>query len=279
MNSTKLSSPKSPLKPVVIVKLGGSVITDKSQALTPNTHNITRLVQELAESIKTENISLIVVHGGGSYGHPLANRYHLDQGLKDISQLLGFAETHQSMLALNKLVIEEFVEHKLPAVSFPAMNMWTTKDGRIAEGSPTQVEDALRRGFIPVLFGDTVFDSTRGVAILSGDQIINYLVKPLKPKMVIIGTDVDGLFTADPKTHPTARFIPKLTSQNVDPVLKGLEGAKVVDVTGGMRAKVTELLEIASYTPKIILVNADIPDRIKLAVCDKPVRGTIISHR
>jgi isopentenyl phosphate kinase len=224
-------------------------------------------------------MNLIIIHGGGSYGHPLAKKYNINEGLRMTSQLMGFVETHQSMLTLNNLVMKELHDHHLPVISFAPINIWSTDMGRISEGTHQRIEEAIQRGLIPVLFGDTIFDKTRGIGILSGDQIISFLAKNLQPDQIILGTDVDGLYTADPKTNSNARFIPVLSPKNAREVLVGLEGAKATDVTGGMRSKVTELMEIAAFTKKIIILNADIPKRIQLALQAKPVHGTFISQK
>lgn len=52
---------------LVIVKLGGGLITDKESICTPNKTNINLLAQALAK-VHAQNIDLIIVHGAGSYG-------------------------------------------------------------------------------------------------------------------------------------------------------------------------------------------------------------------
>ena len=245
--------------------------------MTPRTLTIKRLAEEIDTALKNREKNLIIVHGGGSFGHPLAKKYNINKGLQNISQIKGFVETHQSMLNLNEILMKEFHELNLPVISFAPVAIWSADKGRISIGTHHQIEEALQRGIIPVLFGDTIFDKTKGIGILSGDQIISYLAKNLQPDQIIIGTDVDGLYTADPKTKPSARFIPVLSRENSEEVIDGLEGAKAVDVTGGMRAKVIELMEIATYTQKIIILNADTPNRIQMALEEKPVHGTCIS--
>nr|MDO8134868.1 hypothetical protein [Candidatus Njordarchaeum guaymaensis] len=80
-----------------------------------------------------------------------------------------------------------------------------------------------------MLFGDAVLDTQTGIAILSVDQIISYLSKILTPSLVIVGTDTNGLFTADPKLNPRATLIPEISSKNRQDVLKGLGGAQRVE--------------------------------------------------
>ena len=75
----------------IILKIGGSVVTDKDGELAAKTEVINRI----AEEIKRADIdNLILVHGGGSFGHPTAKKYGIKEGLKDPAQKVGFSETH-----------------------------------------------------------------------------------------------------------------------------------------------------------------------------------------
>src|SRR5512138_259330 len=112
----------------VILKIGGSAITDKTQEATPKTETINRL----AEEIKRADLdNLIVVHGGGSFGHPTAKKYGIKEGYREPSQKLGFAETHHVMTVLNGLVMDALIWHEIPAVSIAPSGCMTTENGRI----------------------------------------------------------------------------------------------------------------------------------------------------
>jgi len=101
------------------------VITHKEKPLKPNLPAIRRLAKEVASA---KLASLILVHGGGSFGHPLAKRYKIKDGFNGkVSQLLGFAKTHQAMLALNKLVVDSLIKEKIPAVAVSPSSFIMTK--------------------------------------------------------------------------------------------------------------------------------------------------------
>ena len=53
---------------VVVIKFGGGLITNKSQMCTPELETIDNLVGVVKQCIDT-GLSVIVVHGAGSYGH------------------------------------------------------------------------------------------------------------------------------------------------------------------------------------------------------------------
>ena len=99
---------------LTILKIGGSVITDKKGELAPRTEVINRLAEEIQ---KASLRNLILVHGGGSFGHPAAQKYGVKEGLKKDAQKVGFAETHHVMTVLNGLVMDSLVWHNIPALS------------------------------------------------------------------------------------------------------------------------------------------------------------------
>ena len=72
----------------MILKIGGSVITDKNGELAARTEVINRLAEEIQ---KAGLKNLIIVHGGGSFGHPTAQKYGIKEGLKNETQHIGFA--------------------------------------------------------------------------------------------------------------------------------------------------------------------------------------------
>src|SRR3972149_7943927 len=98
----------------IILKIGGSAITDKTGELAAKTEIINRLAEEIK---RADMDNLIIVHGGGSFGHPTAAKYNIKEGLKEDSQKLGFSETHHVMTVLNGLVMDALVWHNVPAVS------------------------------------------------------------------------------------------------------------------------------------------------------------------
>jgi isopentenyl phosphate kinase len=131
-------------------------------------------------------------------------------------------------------------------------------------------------GFVPVLYGDAVLDSNQGFAILSGDQLIAKLAITLGAERIIIGVDVDGLFTADPKRDSSAKLISHITLQELKRMHSWVEKAKVTDVTGGMYGKIIELIPAIEQGVRTVIVNAKKTDTVRKALRNEEVVGTII---
>jgi isopentenyl phosphate kinase len=77
--------------------------------------------------------------------------------------------------------------------------------------------------------------------------------------MVVFVSDVDGLYTADPKKDKDAKLIPEVQRDMLDKLDSDLA---VADVTGGIRGKVEEMLNICGESGECILVNGTVPGRL-----------------
>jgi isopentenyl phosphate kinase len=262
------------IKPTVL-KLGGSVITDKNK---PATANI-KAIEQLADEISKANIeSLILVHGGGSFGHPVAKKYKLTEGYTSPSQVVGFSETHRAMTQLNGLVMDALIGHDVNAVVVQPSSCVVTKAGRIQSMELKPIKRMLKMGIVPVLYGDAVLDSEKGFSILSGDQLVSSLAINFDASRIILGGDVDGLYTADPKSNSSAELISRVTLEELKSKKHEIEGSKATDVTGGMLGKMSELIPAIEHSIPALVVNASKPLRVYKALKQKFVIGTIIEH-
>ncbi len=250
---------------LVVLKLGGSVITEKNKPLTPNLQAIRRLSGEIAQANVT---SLVLVHGGGSYGHPIASAHRISLGFKDRTQIVGFSRTHEAMVSLNTLLVGNFLDQGLPALGMAPSSFIVTKNGRIHFFADEPLKQAINTGLVPVLYGDAMLDVDQGFSILSGDQISSFLAVRLDADRLIMGVDVDGVFDADPKRDPTARLMPHLKLDKLEEVKAKIQGTRTPDVTGGMWGKILEL-----KTPVAKGVQTTILNALKPGVTLKALRG------
>lgn len=262
----------SKAKPTIL-KIGGSVITDKGEELKARTNIIDRLANEIQRA-NTNN--LVIVHGGGSFGHPIAQRYAIKDGLKEESQKIHFCEAHHVMTVLNGLLMDALVWHNVQAVSITPSSVIMTKNGRIDFFEEASLRKLLNMGFLPVMYGDAVLDIEIGFTILSGDQLVAALATRLNAERIIIGTDVDGLYSADPKVEKTASMLENLTLEELTKLQSKFSKSTAVDVTGGMFGKIAELLPALEHGVPVTVLNATEPDRVYQALVGERVKGTLI---
>jgi len=253
-----------------ILKLGGSVVTQKDRPKIPNMEAIERLAHEVASAGSRR---LVVVHGGGSYGHPLAKEYDIVIGYSSPRQLLGFSLTHQAMVELNRLVVEAFFAEGIPAISIAPSSFIVTEDRRIVEADFSVISKTIESGFIPVLYGDAVLDSARRFTILSGDQLAVRLATDLGAKRIIFGVDVDGVYTANPKLSKEARLVEEFSLSQMRGMVR-IGEALSTDVTGGMLGKIQEAGAAVEVGVEVQLVNALKPGIIKEALRGEKVPCT-----
>jgi isopentenyl phosphate kinase len=262
----------SEAKPTIL-KIGGSVITDKNGELAARTEVINRL----AEEIQKANVkNLIIVHGGGSFGHPTAQKFGIKDGLKEDAQKVGFAETHHMMTVLNGLVMDSLVWHNVPALSVTPSCCVVTENGRIKFFEDAILKMLLDMGFMPVLYGDTTLDEKLGFTVLSGDQIVSYLARKFDAGKIVIGVDVDGLYDADPKVAKNAKLYEQLTLEELKKIKGTLGKSTAADVTGGMLGKIAELIPAVEQGIPVTIVNAAKPNRTYKALIGDIVEGTVI---
>jgi isopentenyl phosphate kinase len=268
MMGLELSQPRP-----TVLKIGGSVITDKAQELGVRMEVISRLADEIRDANPK---NLIIVHGGGSFGHPIAQKHAIKDGFKEESQIIGFAETHHVMTVLNGLFMDALIWRGIPAVSITPSSCMMTKNGRIACFEDSPLKQLMKMGFIPVLYGDAVFDTELGFTILSGDQIASFLAVRFNAENILIGVDVDGLYDADPKTDANAKMFEHLTLEELRKIQGRLGGSNACDVTGGMTNKVAELISAVEHGIPVLIVNASKPGYVYKALKGEKVKGTLI---
>jgi len=260
------------VKPLTILKIGGSIITHKDSK-KPKIHetNLKRISKEIA-SIHDRDYQLIIVHGAGSYGHPIVKKTGIDKGIQNEEQRVAFAETQRLQNELNLFVTKYLIKEGLPAIPCQISSFVVLDSGRINEFDTSAIEGLLEINMIPVLYGVPAYDRNQGCSILSGDQIVSYLALKLRANRIIHGTDVDGIFTENPKLSSSARLIHEISSKNLEEVMKKISGSTNTDVTGGMFGKLSELLEVGIESQ---IINALVPGNITKALRGENI-GTMI---
>jgi len=251
-----------------VVKFGGSAITDKSRMFSVRRSVLRRLAGEVSGA----EAELILVHGGGSFGHPLAKRYRLADGYKNPKQLIGASLTHSAMVKLNEMVVGVLREKGVPAFPVQPSSCMMVRNRRIKSAELTPIKKMLELGAVPVLYGDVVPDLKLGLSILSGDQIAARLALDLGASRVIMAVNVDGVYTADPMKHAEARLVRVITPETVPDIGR----IKAMDVTGGMWRKVMELVKLAKRGVESQIVNALKPGALRRALTGDRRVGTLI---
>lgn len=246
-----------------ILKVGGSVLTDKTRLESARTEEIDRIAAEIAGCGE----GLILVHGAGSFGHFHAEIFHLSERF----DAEGVLETHRSVVRLNDLVVEGLRRVGSAPVPIHPLSSALLKDGRIVAMEVGPILEMVRRGLVPVLHGDVAMDLVRGAAIVSGDQLVSHLARAFLPEIVALGTAVDGVISE-------GEVLPLVRRAGISGIWSELGPSAGVDVTGGMRGKMEELLDLADEGVSSVIFNASKPGMIERALRGERV-GTLVEGR
>jgi isopentenyl phosphate kinase len=263
------------MKGLIFVKLGGSLITDKSKPYTERPDVIKRLAQEIHNARK-KGAKVLIGHGGGSYPHQPAKQYQTQKGLISQDSLKGLAIVQDAAARLNRIVLNNLLSAGENAISLQPSAFCMARSSRIVEGYTKSLEKALENDMLPVIYGDVGFDLDQGCCILSTEEIFSFLSKSLKPERILMCGKVDGVFTADPSKEPKARKIPEITQKNFPGIKKYLTSSDGIDVTGGMLLKVQSCLELAKSGAECEIMNGLVPGNLEKALCGKRGQGTVI---
>jgi len=252
-----------------LIKIGGSVITNKRELYTYRKDVVLRLAVELALSEK----SFVLVHGAGSYGHIIADETNL--GVVDFSKemLMPMAQVQMDVRRLNLKFMQDLKDAGLPVVSMPPGAMLTCSDGKIKEFDASLFKRYSKMGFNPVTFGDVVLDDERGHVIISGDQIMEVLLDSMEFEKVAFIADVDGIFTSNPALDKDAELLEKVRPDQIDELCTNVH---VSDVTGGMRNKLEAMACMAKKGVDVHLLNGTIAGRLEKFLKGEHIIGTVM---
>lgn len=252
------------------MKLGGSVLTDKSRYRTPRADVIARLAKEIASS----PTPVIVVHGAGSFGHFVAKEHRLVEGDDGApARRIAFGRVLSDVRDLSGLVAGALREAGVPAVQLSTFDLARLHGGDLLHFAHQQVGDALAAGFTPVLGGDGALDAARGFGILSGDVLMVELARSYRPDSAVFVTDVDGIYDRSP-AEPDAKLLARIGLRDA---LATDGTARGHDVTGGMAGKLRRAREVARTGVPVRIVNGHAPGRLAEALSGGNPIGTVVT--
>lgn len=267
---------------LVLLKLGGSLITDKNQPNTPRLETIQRLAAEIKAALtaRGDDLSLIIGHGSGSFGHPLAAKYKTTEGATGPESWFGLAEISAAAARLNRIVVDILLEAGIPAISFQPSASTRTRKSQLMYFETYSMREVIKHGLVPVVYGDVTVDAVQGVNIVSTEQLFDNLAREMNPERILLAGDVEAVYAGDPKTNPDATLIEEVDSTNWEDVEALLGGSQAVDVTGGMYSKVRDMYHLTLAMPPMqaMIFSGETADNVKEVLLGSVVDfGTLIN--
>jgi isopentenyl phosphate kinase len=266
-------------RPLVLLKLGGSLITDKARPGFARHAAIRRLARELAAVVMhARGPRLLVGHGSGSFGHAAAARGGLTPGADATRSLDAIARTQRAAADLHRIVVGALADAGALPFSFAPSSFLHAANGRVTASFAGPIFDALDRGLLPVVYGDVVLDSRRGAVIVSTEELFQVLVKEAArrrspvARVVWLG-ETDGVRDGD--GHPIAR----LSAAEAKRTARRVTGASGIDVTGGMALRLRAAGALAEAGIASAIVDGRKAGAIASAIAGREPGGTRVDPR
>jgi len=230
------------------LKLGGSLLTDKTRDNSPRSDVVGRACAEIAAALAAQpGAPLLLGHGSGSFGHAAAKRHGTRQGAHDAESWRGFAEVSVMAARLNRIVADALHEAGVPVISFAPSASAQCENGRLVHLDARPVRAALAHGLVPLVMGDVAFDTVQGGTIVSTEEVFAWLATELAPTRILLAGETDGVLAGYGTPH--ARVIERITPANWAMLRAGVGASRGADVTGGMAAKVGDMLSLCQARP------------------------------
>lgn len=230
----------------IFLKLGGSLLTDKTGVELIRPKIIARLAQEISAARQANpDLRLLLGHGSGSFGHVHAAKHGTRGGVNSAEQWRGFTEVAASAARLNAIMVHTLLDANVPVLSLTSHNSAAVEDGQITYINHQTVVNALDAGLVPLVMGDVAFDSVRGGTIISTEEIFTFLASELKPTWLLLAGETEGVYDEN------RDIIPSITRQNLPTIRHALGGSRGTDVTGGMLTKVQTMLGLIAQHPQL----------------------------
>ncbi len=241
----------------ILLKLGGSLITDKKQSKTFRRDVLSKIVIQLQNiREKYSDKKWIIGHGSGSFGHIEASKYDTINGVTSNEQWLGFTKVAYAASELSQLVWSEFIVSDLPVIRLHPSASLVSNHGNVEYFDTSTLRQYLDANLIPLVHGDVSLDTRLGGTIISTESLFQYIIKHINVEKIILLGEVDGVFNSE------GQVITQITPKSFETIVDQLKGASGIDVTGGMYQKVYDMLQIVQFHPdlQIVIANGTKPD-------------------
>jgi isopentenyl phosphate kinase len=234
------------------------VITDKSKPFSYRPDVVSALSEEIASSDQ----KVVVVHGGGSYGHVVAKQHGITSVAGE-APAVGVAQTRGAMYDLDRMVCKTMMEFKLNPYPFSPFDA-VSRAGKAPVAA--WLKGLLKEGLTPVTFGDVCL-TPAGFKVISGDVIMQDLAKILAPDWCVFALDVDGVYEEN-----TRVIIPEISPSKIRRM--NVPGGD--DATGGMKLKLEAAARIAAGGTRVCFVSGYRRNEFSKALRGLDFYGTVI---
>ena len=239
---------------LIILKLGGSLITNKDRPLSPNIRAMRVVGRTISAFLRRNSCAkLILKQARAPYPQYYASKIHARTQTTNISTE-GVAKKSEAMIHLDSIVLRDFVREGVRCRTITASEILHGSERTVCRFASRELSSLLRIGCVPITFGD-IITKPEGSSIISGDSIALALARKLDVERVVFAMDVDGIYS---NPHLKGAVVTELNTQ------RGIMGKeRRFDVTGGIEFKIKVGFELARLGTDAFFVNGKNANRLE----------------
>ncbi len=259
---------------LTVIKLGGSSITFKERTFSIDENSLYNISSALGEF----NGRLLIVHGGGSWGHPVAVAYGLNS-FSFSKNARGASLTRLAMLQLSERVQRYLIDHGINVFFFPPQHLESIADN---------LDYLYQLRAVPLTYGDVIFERGKGYRVIGGDEIISRLSALRKIRRVIFIMRTGGILDSSGNIIETISLRGKggmmfddvpISSGNLTYTYRQAKAelqTSSPDATGGITYKLLVAEGLASKGIEVLFLSAHDRDNLVKALNGMKFQGTIV---
>lgn len=261
---------------VCLIKLGGSLITDKAKLDTLRPEIVHQVARELTDVIQLrEDLRIILFNGNGSIGHPIAKKYKIPQGF-DGTNALGFCLLQQTTNQLNRIIVNALLEHDVPAIGFQPSTLFWAENLSYHHLNLNIFEQIIEKAIVPVLYGDGIIDQDQGFNIISSDHLLILIAQYLADKGRYVIDKVVNLGDYKGVLNDQGEVIEEINNRNYYSLKHCIKESEHLDISGGMASKINALLELARLGHDSWIMDGGKKNNLKNLLLNNQAVGTKI---
>ncbi len=217
------------------------MLTDKKTMSMELRREVVRGIASDVRYLLDKGYRVILTHGVGTVGHMIVGKHGLHKGVDSPGKLLALTEAQNRVNELIRVpLLRLFEEAAVPVVMFYPSSIAYQDNGRIVEFYDAAMRRFFETGFVPVMSGDMVADKSDRLrmSVCSADQLTMLLAERFNASKAIFLVDVDGVY----RDAKGGEIVKELSLRELEQILSDVGGSTPIDVSGGMKGKLAEVL-------------------------------------
>ena len=254
----------------IVVKVGSSTLTYDNGK--PNIRRIERLVRTISD-LQNRGFEMVLVSSGavavGTAKLGLAERPK-ELSVKQAAAAVGQCEL---MHIYDKMFLEYGIN--VAQILLTGVDVEHT-DRRV--NFQTTLNRLLELGALPIINENDTVATDEITSIGDNDTLAAIVACCCKADLLVLLSDIDGLYTANPHTHPDAALIP-LVEEITPEVMALADGAGSALGTGGMATKLRAARMVTGSGADMVIANGAHPELLYDIAAGKPIGTRFAGHK